>query len=193
MLNDNDFQNADELFEKVFKPHFEALSRFAYRLAQDEQDAEDLVQNTYLNAYRFSDKFEQGTNAKAWLFSILRNVFLSDYRKKKNIPRHVDYEEVFTLEELGTGIVPLFSDLRSELFDDLIGDEVTQAINELPVNFRLVLLLCDVEGFSYSEISRITNAPIGTVRSRLHRSRNMLQDRLRSYAKSKGIKDKKAK
>ena len=185
-----DKSEADEVFERELMPHVNALSAFAYRLAQDAADAADLVQATYMKAYRFINSYERGSNAKAWLFRILKNVFINEYRKRKNTPNTVDYSEVILLEENEAADVPVYLDLRHELFAHLLGDEVTQAINGLPVNFRLVLLLCDIEGFTYEEISKITDVPIGTVRSRLHRARNQLKDRLRPYAQQRGISDR---
>lgn len=182
--------STDLVFERELLPHLHALTTFAYRLAQDPDDAADLVQTTYLKAHRFIDRYETGSNAKAWLFKILRNVFINEWRSKQNQPRTVDYEEVLRLEEQDSGS-PVFVDLRHELFAHLLGDEVTQAINGLPVNFRLVLLLCDIEGFTYEEIARIADTPIGTVRSRLHRARSLIKDRLRPYAQKHGISDKK--
>jgi len=184
--------DADEVFQRELMPHAHALSAFAYRLSQDAQDANDLVQVTYLKAYRFIDSYERGSNAKAWLFRILKNHFINEYRKRQNRPHTVDYAEVFTLEESDAANVPVSFDLRHELFAHLLGDEVTQAINALPVNFRLVLLLCDIEGFTYEEIARITDVPLGTVRSRLHRARSLLKDTLRPYAQKRGISDRKA-
>ncbi len=181
---------ADEVFERELRPQLDSVTAFAYRLAQDADDAADLVQNTYLKAYRFIDHYQPGSNAKAWLFRILKNVFINEYRRRQNKPATVDYEEVLFLEENNSAAIPVYVDLRHELFAHLLGDEVTQAINGLPVNFRLVLLLCDIEGFTYEEISRITDVPIGTVRSRLHRARGLLKDRLRPYAQKHGITDR---
>lgn len=181
---------ADRVFERELLPHVNAVSTFAYRLSDNAQDANDLVQNTYMRAYRFIDSFERGSNAKAWLFRICKNQFINEYRKRQTRPTTVDYTEVIKLEESHSAGVAVYLDLRQELFEHLLGDEVTKAINGLPVNFRLVLLLCDIEGFTYEEIARITDVPIGTVRSRLHRARNLLKERLRPYARQRGISDK---
>ena len=182
---------ADEVFARELLPQLDAVTAFAYRLAQDRDDAADLVQNTYLKAYRFADRYAPGSNAKAWLFRILKNVFINEYRRRQNKPPTVDYDEVLLLEERDASGVAVYVDLRHELFAHLLGDEVTRAINGLPVNSRLVLLLCDIEGFTYEEIAKITDVPIGTVRSRLHRARNQLKERLRPYARQRGIgKDK---
>ncbi len=185
-----DKSEADKVFELELMPHLNALSAFAYRLTQDPDDAADLVQNTYLKAYRYIARYDRGSNAKAWLFRILKNGFINEYRRRQNLPATVDYDEVISLQEdEGTG-VPVYLDLRHELFAHLLGDEVTRAINGLPVNFRLVLLLCDIEGFTYEEIARITDVPIGTVRSRLFRARNLLKESLSDYAQRQGIRDK---
>ena len=182
--------DTDEVFAREMLVHAEALTAFAYRLTQDPTEAADLVQVAYLKAYRFLDSYQRGTNAKAWLFRILKNAFINDYRRRRNRPPTVDYDEVITLEEDGAADVPVYVDLRHELFAHLLGDEVTRAINGLPVNFRLVLLLADIEDFTYEEIARITDVPIGTVRSRLFRARNLLKDRLRPYAERHGITDR---
>lgn len=180
----------DKVFNEEFLPQIDALYTFAYHLTYSEEDANDLVQEAYLKAYRFIDNYEVGTNAKAWLFRILKNAFINDYRKKKNQPSKVDYEEVIIHhnEEEGSSYSS-YDDLRTEMFDKMMGDEVTTAINALPVDFRTVILLCDVEGFSYEEISKIIDVPIGTVRSRLHRSRKMLKEKLSEYAAQYGYKD----
>ena len=179
--------DADEVFAREMLPHKDALLAFAYRLSEDPNEAADLVQNAYLRAYRYLDSYEAGTNAKAWLFRILKNGFVNEYRRRQKLPPAVDYDEVIVLEERGDSNVPVYVDLRHELFAELLGDEVTRAINGLPVNFRLVLLLADVEGFTYEEIAKITDVPIGTVRSRLHRARGVLKEKLGDYARTWGI------
>ena len=184
---------ADQVFEVELMPHVNALSKFAYSMAQYADEAADLVQVTYMRAYRAIGDYQRGSNAKAWLFRILKNAFINEYRKKKKTPTKVDYEEVLKLQEDDASNVPVYLDLRQELFANLLDDELTIAINTLPVNFRLVLLLCDIEGFTYEEISRITDVPIGTVRSRLHRARTVLKERLRDYAVKKGISDRRQK
>ena len=178
-----------EIFEEEFLPHIDALKTFAFHLAYDDNDANDLVQETYLKAFRFIDKYDKGTNAKAWLFKILKNAYINEYRKKSKRPTKVDFEDIVSYHDSEESVLPGYLDLRSELFDNMMGDEVTIAINALPIDFRTVLLLCDVEGFTYEEISKIIDVPIGTVRSRLFRARNMLKDRLKVYAESKGYKD----
>lgn len=179
----------DQLFEKEFLPHADALYNFAFHLTYDEDDANDLVQDTFLKAYRFIDSYERGTNAKAWLFKILKNGFINEYRRKTRQPNEVDYEDFLTYQEKDDAALVGELDLRDDLFKGLIGDEVTKAVNELPVDFRTVILLSDVEGFTYEEIAKIIDIPIGTVRSRLHRARNLMKEKLRDYAKKMGYKE----
>ena len=178
------------VFEQELLPQINALYNFAFHLTYHEEDANDLVQETYLKAFRFIDKYIQGTNAKAWLFKILKNAFINQYRKKTKRPMQVDYEEVASYHDSEEGSYTDFLDLREELFQQMIGDEVTQAINSLPVDFRAVILLCDIEGFTYEEIAKIVDIPIGTVRSRLHRARNILKEQLKAYAQNLGYRDK---
>ncbi len=187
MASDEITDKYHRIFEEEFLPQIDSLYNFAYHLTYNEDDANDLVQETYLKAYRFIDKYIGGTNAKAWLFKILKNAFINNYRKRAKQPTRIDYEEVVNYQDEDDAG---YLDLREEMFQNLIGDEVTIAINELPVDFRTVILLCDVEGFTYEEISKIVDIPIGTVRSRLHRARNMLKEKLKTYAESLGYEDK---
>jgi RNA polymerase sigma-70 factor (ECF subfamily) len=176
------------IFNNEFMPYINAMYNFAYRLTLDSDDAKDLLQDTYLKAYRFIDSFQQGTNAKAWLFRILKNSFINDYRKKSKEPSKVDYQEVesyYNSEEVDRQITP---DLRVEALKDMIGDEISNALNALDVDFRTVIILCDLEGFKYEEMAKILDIPIGTVRSRLHRARNLLKEKLSEYAKEMGYK-----
>jgi RNA polymerase sigma factor (sigma-70 family) len=184
----NDTEKHD-IFNREFMPHISSMYNFAFRLTNDEDDANDLVQDTYLKAFRFISSFEKGTNAKAWLFRILKNSFINDYRRKSKEPNKVDYQEIEAVydseEAAGTDQT---SDLRVETVQDMIGDEIANALNSLPVDFRTVIILCDIEGFTYEEMAKILDIPIGTVRSRLHRARQLLKDKLRSYAASMGYK-----
>jgi RNA polymerase sigma-70 factor (ECF subfamily) len=177
------------IFDGEFMPHIHSMYNFAYRLTLDRDDAKDLVQDTYLKAYRFIGSFQQGTNAKAWLFRILKNSFINDYRKKSKEPNKVDYQEVETYynsEDVNRQITP---DLRVESLKDMMGDEISNALNSLDVDFKTVIILCDLEGFKYEEMAKILDIPIGTVRSRLHRARNLLKEKLSAYAKSMGYKN----
>ena len=135
-------------------------------LTNDDDLAKDLVQETYMRSYRFVSYYQVGTNAKAWLIRILKNTFINDYRKKSRIPQKVELEEVYQQADEGTDNASN-SDLREEIFNQLIGDEVTSAINNLPPDYRLIILLSDIENFKYDEIAKIIDVPIGTVRSRL--------------------------
>jgi RNA polymerase sigma factor (sigma-70 family) len=175
-----------EVFNNEFLPHIKSMYNFGFRLTLDRDDAKDLVQDTYLKAYRFIESFQKGTNAKAWLFRILKNSFINDYRKKSKEPNKVDYQEVETYynsEEVDRQITP---DLRVESLNNMIGDEISNALNSLDVDFKTVIILCDLEGFKYEEMAKILDIPIGTVRSRLHRARNLLKEKLGEYAKSMG-------
>lgn len=191
VMLDNDTKRRERVFEVEFLPQIDALYNFAFHLTFDENDANDLVQETYLKAFRFIDSYQEGTNAKAWLFKILKNAFINHYRKRTKGPARVDYEEIVTFQNAENDTnFSSYMDLREEMFQGMMGDEVTNAINSLPVDFRTVILLCDIEGFKYEEISKIIDIPIGTVRSRLHRARNMLKEKLTAYAKTLGFRDK---
>lgn len=179
-------QEKASVFDKELMPHVDSMYNFAYRLAFDEDDAKDLVQDTYLKAFRFINSFERGTNAKAWLFRILKNSFINEYRKKSKQPAKVDYNEVASYYNSGLRRDEGMTDLPLETVQHMIGDEITGALNALPVDFRTVIILGDLEDFTYEEIAKILDIPIGTVRSRLHRARNMLRERLLSYAKEMG-------
>jgi RNA polymerase sigma factor (sigma-70 family) len=179
----------EDIFHGEFMPHINSMYNFAYRLTMDGDDAKDLLQDTYLKAYRFIDSFQQGTNAKAWLFRILKNSFINDYRKKSKEPSKVDYQEVesyYNSEEVDRQITP---DLRVEALQDMIGDEISDALNSLDVDFKTVIILDDLEEFKYDEMAKILDIPIGTVRSRLHRARNLLKEKLSEYAKKMGYKN----
>jgi RNA polymerase sigma-70 factor (ECF subfamily) len=178
-----------DIFDNEFLPQIDSMYNFAYRLTFDEDDAKDLVQETYLKAFRFIDSFQRGTNAKAWLFRILKNSFINDFRKKSKEPSKVDYQEVETYYNSEDVDASITTDLRVEAVQDMIGDEVSNALNSLAVDFRTVIILCDLEGFTYEEMAKILDIPIGTVRSRLHRARNLLKEKLKSYAESMGYQD----
>ncbi len=176
----------DKAFEKEFMHLSRPLYNFAFRLTFDQDDARDLVQDTYLKAYRFFDSFEKGTNAKAWMFRILKNTFINEYRRKTREPNKIDYQEVESIYNSDSVNSPITNDLRVDAVKDMIGDEVANALNKLGVDFRTIIILCDIEGFTYEEMSKILNIPIGTVRSRLHRARHLLKEQLLDYAKKMG-------
>lgn len=171
-----------ELFDREMIPHIKPLYHFGYRLTGNEDDANDLVQDTYLKAFRFFGSYERGSNAKAWLFRILKNSFINNYRKVSREPSKIDYEEAENYLNTGKSSHLDSIDMREKLFRGLIGDEVAKALNSLHVDFRIVIILCDVEEFTYEEIASIIDIPIGTVRSRLHRARRELRSKLSEYA-----------
>ncbi|MEG8946328.1 sigma-70 family RNA polymerase sigma factor [Rosettibacter firmus] len=175
-----------EDFQKEAIPHMNALYNFALRLTGDEEDADDLVQETYLKAFRFFDKFEKGTNCKAWLFRIMKNSFINDYRKHIKEPNKVDYEDVQNFYETIKSDEVQSNHYEEDAFSKTLDDEISEAINKLPEDFRTVIILSDIEGFSYEEIADFVDIPVGTVRSRLHRARKMLYSLLYDYAKDKG-------
>jgi len=178
-----------EDFEEEIIPHLDAMYNFALRLTSDPSDAEDLVQDTIVKAFRFFSSYEKGTNAKAWLFRILKNSYINNYRKQSKQPNQVDYDEVSTFYETIRAERTDTSDLEDKMFRDLIDDDISQALEELPEDFRTVVLLCDVEGFTYEEIANMLDVPIGTIRSRLHRGRNLLKAQLKEYAEKRGYKE----
>ncbi len=173
-------------FEQEMIPHFNVLYNYAFRLTGSSDDAKDLVQETFMKAFRFFDSFEKGTNSKAWLYKILKNTFINNYRKKTSEPQKVVYEEVENFYDTIRDDTVDSTNLEKKYFDSQMGDEITSALNELPEEFRQVVLLCDIEEWTYEEISDYLKCPIGTVRSRLHRGRKMLQEKLADYAEDLG-------
>ena len=151
--NNYSLSEKGNLFNNEFYPHITSMYNFAYRLSFDEDDAKDLVQETYLKAYRFINSFQQGTNAKAWLFRILKNSFINEFRKKSKEPSKVDYQEVETFYNSDEVDEPITTDLRVDSLQHMIGDEVTTALNSLAVDFRTVIILCDLEDFTYEEFT----------------------------------------
>jgi RNA polymerase sigma-70 factor (ECF subfamily) len=174
-------------FEAEAVPHMDLLYNFALRTTGNEDDARDLLQETFLKAYRFWDKYEKGTNIRAWLFRIMKNSYINRYRKETREPGMVDYEDVENFYDSIRAESTDTNDLQQKLFGNLLGDEVTQSLQSLPEDFRTVVILADIEGLSYEEIADFLNCPIGTVRSRLHRGRKMLQTQLFDYARERGL------
>jgi len=144
------------------------------------------VQDTYMRAFRFFDKFEKGTNCKAWLFRVMKNLFINKYRKNQREPGKVDYHEIENYFDTIRSEKLDSTDLQEKVFSNLLDDDVTRALNSLQDDFKTVVILCDIEGLSYEEIAEFIQCPVGTVRSRLHRGRKMLQQKLYSYAKERG-------
>ncbi len=161
----------------------------ALRMTRNSADAEDLVQETFLKAYRSFASFQEGTNLRAWLFRILTNTFINTYRAKQRRPVETDLDDVEDLY-MYKRIGALQSASRSaedQMFDLFTDDEVKRSLEELPESFRLPVLLADVEGFAYKEIAEMLDIPIGTVMSRLHRGRKAMQKRLMDYAQARGL------
>jgi len=172
-------------FEEVALQYMDSLYNAAMRMTRDGDDAQDLVQDAYLRAYRFFDKFEKGTNFKAWLFKILKNVYINKYRKEIKQPQMLEVSDVEASGDLSAKTTP-----EDEVFNSLLDDDITSAIDELPEEFRLAIVLSDLEGLPYKEIAEILDCPIGTVMSRLHRGRKLLRDSLYEYARKRGyVKD----
>ena len=180
-------------FAEQAMEHMSSLYTAALRMTRNPADAEDLVQETYLKAYRGFGGFQEGTNLKAWLYKILTNTYINAYRAKKRRPDESDIDDVedlYLYRRLG-GIEGAVAGRSAEeqVLDLLTEGEVKEALESLPEQFRMAVLLSDVEGFSYKEIAEILDIPIGTVMSRLHRGRTGLQKRLYDYAVHRGLAD----
>src|SRR3954451_22606398 len=177
-------------FTDLAMEHMPSLYSAALRMTRNPADAEDLVQETYLRAYRGFGGFTEGTNLKAWLYRILTNTFINTYRAKQRRPDETDLEDVedlYLYRRLG-GLegASLGRSAEDELMDTFSEAEVKQALEDLPESFRMAVMLADVEGFSYKEIAEILDIPIGAVMSRLHRGRKALQKQLYEFAASRG-------
>ena len=175
-------------FSQLVDPHLSSLYSTALRMTHNQSDAEDLVQDTLFKAFRALDQFQKNTNFRAWIFRILVNTFITAYRKAIKQPQKVSYddlEEFFLYKRLDE-TVSMQETSKEEFLENLFDDDVKDALESLPYQFRLVVLLCDVEGFSYNEIANIIDAPLGTVMSRLYRGRKLLQRQLWNYAKKRG-------
>ena len=177
-------------FQEEALPFLDSLYAGALRMTRNPADAEDLVQETMLRAYRSFDRFEPGTNLKAWLFRILTNAYINVYRKRQREPQKVSQDEVedFDLYQELKDHDPQFSATPETIvLDALVDSDITDAIDDLPEQFRLAVVLSDIEGFSYAEMAEIMDVPMGTVMSRLHRGRKALQKRLWDLARDRGI------
>ena len=168
----------------------------AVRMTRNSSDAEDLVQETYLKAYRSYATFQEGSNLKAWLYRILTNTFINTYRSKQRRPEETqldDIEDLFLYRRIG-GLEAAMASRSAEdtLMDMFTDSEVTDALDALPESFRIPVLLADVEEFSYKEIAEMLDIPIGTVMSRLHRGRKAMQRQLYDYARERGLVDETA-
>jgi RNA polymerase sigma-70 factor (ECF subfamily) len=180
-----------ERFEELAMEYMPSLYTAALRMTRNPSDAEDLVQETYLKAYRAFNTFQEGTNLKAWLYRILTNTFINTYRAKKRRPDESnieDLENLYLYRRLG-GLegASVGRSAEEQVLDKFTEAEVKEAIESLPEQFRLAVLLGDVEGFTYKEIAEILDIPIGTVMSRLHRGRRALQKRLYEFGRQRGL------
>jgi len=178
-------------FAELSMPYMPQLYSAALRMTRNASDAEDLVQETYLRAYRAFDSFEEGTNLKAWLYRILTNSFINEYRKAKRRPVEAEMDDIgdlYLYRRLGGDETAARSrSPEHEVLDAIPEAEVKSAVESLPEQYRMAVLLADVEGFSYKEIAEILDIPIGTVMSRLHRGRKLLQHALWEFAEARGL------
>ncbi len=175
-------------FETATMPFVDSLFNTAFRLTRNAQDAEDLVQETYLKAYRHYDKFQEGTNLKAWLFKIMKNSFINNYRKKQRVPPQSDFADLEgSLESRviqdGRGRI---KDPEEEFLETIVDEQVQSALDSLPADYRMAVVLADLENFSYKEIAEILDVPVGTVMSRLYRGRKQLEAAMLDYARQRG-------
>jgi RNA polymerase sigma-70 factor (ECF subfamily) len=183
-------QEEKQRFQAEALPLLDSLYSGALRMTRNPADAEDLVQETMLRAYRAFDRFEAGTNLKAWLFRIMTNAYINTYRKKQREPQKISQDEVeeFDLYRELKNHDPAYSrSAETIVLDQLVDSDIIQALDDLPVQFRLAVILSDIQDFSYAEMAEIMDVPIGTVMSRLHRGRKALQKRLFELAKDRGI------
>ncbi len=173
-------------FEQTAVPHMTALYHHALHMTMNSDDAKDLLQETYLKAYRFWHKFEKGTNIKGWLVQIMKNSYINHYRKRVKEPKSVEFDEGLYYHNPAKGAPPEHHDLGMEAPHEVFEDEIARSLESLPSDFRTVVMMSDMEDFTYDEIASATAVPIGTVRSRLHRGRRLLRERLRKYARNNG-------
>lgn len=176
-----------QVFEREFRPVMDALYSFAYRLTNDEAMAEDLVHDTIELAIKSLDRYQPGTNAKAWLCTIMRNRFINDYRKRKRQPNRVDNEDVMAMiPDKESQNIPAMLDWTDETLQAILGDEVASAMDRLNPDFQIAIILSDLQDFKYEEIAEVLEIPVGTVRSRLYRARTALALELKDYAEANG-------
>jgi len=178
-------------YEQDAMQYARQLYSAAMRMTRNPADAEDLVQETFLKAYRAYHTFEEGTNLKAWLYRILTNTYINKYRKDSRRPSEVDLgsvEDLYLYRNIGSEeSAEAARTTEDRVLDGLVEADIKKAVEDLPENFRLPVLLADLEGFSYKEISDILDIPIGTVMSRLHRGRKAMQKSLWEYAVKRGL------
>lgn len=175
-------------FEAAAMPFVDSLYNTAYRMTRNSEDAQDLVQETYFKAYRYYDKFQEGTNFKAWLFKILKNSFINNYRKNQNRPLQTDFAEIEDAFEsrVSDEVTSKIKSPEEQFLEDVLDEDVQRAMDALPDDYRMAIVLADLEGFSYKEISEILEVPLGTVMSRLYRGRKLLEKAMLQYAREHG-------
>ncbi len=177
-------------FEQEALVHLDVIFSAALKMTNNRMEAEDLVQETLLRAFRFFDKFRAGTNCKAWLFKIMTNLYINRYNRKKSTPGSISYDEVedfYLYNKLNSAEYVANADFSANwIFGNLLDDDVRDLLQELPESFRIAVILCDIQGFSYEEIGRIMGVKIGTVKSRLFRARRKLQRGLYEWARANG-------
>jgi RNA polymerase sigma-70 factor, ECF subfamily len=178
-----------EEFETACMSHMDSLYASALKMTRNQVEAEELVQDTFVRAFRFKKNFEWGTNLKAWLFRILTNTFINDYRHRKHEQKYMERAAVEPLydEVLNRHAAEYAANPENHVFTKFFKEDLDQALNEVPEDFRIAVVLSDIEGFSYKEIAEILDKPIGTVMSRLHRGRKLLQRSLVDYAVEAGV------
>ena len=183
--------SAKEQFTTDAMQYAPQLFSTALRMTRSRSDAEDLVQETYIKGWRSFHTFQEGTNLRAWLFRIMTNTYINKYNAQKRKGTEVeldDIEELFLYKRLGSiDQSQLSSSAEDQMLELFTDDEVKNALEELPEDFRVPVLLSDVDGFSYKEIAEMLEIPIGTVMSRLHRGRKAMQKMLYEYARERGL------
>jgi len=182
---------ADSLFEREALAHLDALQHFAFQLCRDEQSSRDLVQETMLKALRYFHTYKEGTNCRAWLYQICKNSFINGYRRRQHEPIAVDFQSEAMNgshgDERTTHIEP-HEDTRYQMNVGYLSDEVASALAAIPADYQTVLILSDIEGYTYEEVADFLRTPIGTIRSRIHRGRKRLADRLAAFAQREGYR-----
>ncbi len=175
-------------FEAAAMPFVDSLYNTAYRMTRNSEDAEDLVQETYFKAYKYYDKFQEGTNFKAWLFKILKNTFINSYRKQQQQPPRTDFADIEGSfeQQISPEVTERLLSPEQELLSDVLDEDVQRAMDTLPEDYRMAVVLADLEGFSYKEIAEILEVPVGTVMSRLYRGRKLLEAAMLEYAQEHG-------
>lgn len=183
----------DAVFEREALVHLQALRNYASSLCRDAYRSDDLVQETMLKAYRHFDSYQQGSNCRAWLFQICKHCFINDCRRRRYEPVATDLEGGWTgADDDGTSMREVqkvaSEPATEEAESSLLSDEVVKALDSVPADYQTVLILGDIEGYSYEEIAEFVSAPVGTIRSRMHRGRKMLARRLAGYARNRGYR-----